>query len=587
MPSSRADGDKVVEPKVSTRHRALNVHTLAESFSFEGPQGLTTLGSASYTGSPESFPKTSIKIIRDSPGWLQVIRNLDSKDVLVLITPIAIPVQCDPLDTSDSFECFGHALEHYHSRIRHIPYTNTNGITSTHVGFMKRAAFIIFVLDTCSACTYDSHTEAAKIILARAHQTPVLIVLKCPLQDLSSIDAGFPTIVHSTSLSESALKRIASLIFGFEDCSSSTPLDIHPPSPKSPRLWQVEAWNERTDIASVCELWNLSVNGRFAMSEHLMASILDCPGYSRHYVVKDMRGQQILGFCATYLSYADRAGTKLTGSIAILFVRPDVQGQGIGLSLHNHAIQQLKRTHGLIRLRLGTTFPRILLGPPVDMAFNKIWFAHRGWLTIEQERENRRTTFDLLSDVSSIVELQHTPTQSSMKFRRCTQDDMSQVWNVIQGNIAGDDYMGWFDQYSRLVGDHHIKDVIVGFEDNDMVAAAITHTPLGGSPIASDMPWTSQIGLDVGGISSENKDSVLEALVRACVQKLQKEGMKKVLMDGVTDHLEVFRKLGRRAVLHERMAAKSLVQVSLNGRNIMRSGVQSKSASDHSDLQTA
>ncbi|KAJ8064344.1 hypothetical protein OCU04_006688 [Sclerotinia nivalis] len=65
----------------------------------------------------------SATILRDSADFLTRIRSLVESDVLVLLTPIVVPVSRDATDTSDPFECFGRALAKRHARVRHIPYT--------------------------------------------------------------------------------------------------------------------------------------------------------------------------------------------------------------------------------------------------------------------------------------------------------------------------------------------------------------------------------------------------------------------------------------------------------------------------------
>lgn len=66
----------------------------------------------------------SATILRDTADSLRKIRSLRESDVLVLLTPIVVPVSQDFTDTSDPFESFGRALAKRHAKVRHIPYTN-------------------------------------------------------------------------------------------------------------------------------------------------------------------------------------------------------------------------------------------------------------------------------------------------------------------------------------------------------------------------------------------------------------------------------------------------------------------------------
>lgn len=75
---------------------------------------------------PPTDPNTdSLAIVlRDSPDWLAYIRALQETDVVILLTPVVIPVSQNPADISDPFEPFGRALARRHARIRHVPYTS-------------------------------------------------------------------------------------------------------------------------------------------------------------------------------------------------------------------------------------------------------------------------------------------------------------------------------------------------------------------------------------------------------------------------------------------------------------------------------
>ena len=252
-----------------------------------------------------------------------------------------------------------------------------NGITSTHLGFIKRGHVIIL----CFAPQPGEQVQLdfADVAFAVNDNKPCIIVVCCSPVDPHH-DIPFPTVIQTAGYSPPALEATAALIFG----EHSAPSTERSPDPSSttflrPRLWPVEQWNEARDMASVLELWSECISGRFTMDHQTLASLLRRPGYAKHYVVRDVGSGEILGFCATYLSYVDQEGERLIASLAILLVKPASRQQGIGLSLHSHAITQLKRTRGVMRLQLGSTFPRILFGPPFDIQLNEEWFRRRGW----------------------------------------------------------------------------------------------------------------------------------------------------------------------------------------------------------------
>lgn len=62
-------------------------------------------------------------VVRDSTNWLSNMRNLQETDVIILLTPVVIPISQDPTDISDPFEPLGRSLARRHARVRQVPYT--------------------------------------------------------------------------------------------------------------------------------------------------------------------------------------------------------------------------------------------------------------------------------------------------------------------------------------------------------------------------------------------------------------------------------------------------------------------------------
>jgi len=76
-----------------------------------------------YSGVPDNGGPMLANLLRDAPNWLSAVRNLRETDVIILLTPVVIPISLDQLDISDPFEPLGRSLAKRHSRIRQIPYT--------------------------------------------------------------------------------------------------------------------------------------------------------------------------------------------------------------------------------------------------------------------------------------------------------------------------------------------------------------------------------------------------------------------------------------------------------------------------------
>ena len=416
------------------------------------------------------------------------MRTLRETEVIILITPVVVPISQDPTDLSDPFEPLGRSLARRHARVRQVPYTQRfvfliwpgkladespfrNGITSTHLGFVKRGHVIILCFAPRPG--QQIRLEFADIAFAISDNKPCIIVICCsPVDSQQAIP--FPTVIQTAGYSPPALEATAALIFGEETQSLTANGDLASPTdPETlrPKLWDVEQWNEARDMCSVLNLWIQNISERFSLDQETFASLLRRPGYAKHYVVRDPRSEEILGFCATYLSYVDQEGEKLIASLAILLVRARSRKQGVGLSLHQHAIGQLRRTRGVVRLQLGSTFPRILYGPPLDMELNEEWFRRRGWQLNKEIPGQGQVVHDLLLNFEDWRYAQpESSSLSSPQYRLCTQDDMVRVLAMVDETATRRAKMGWFDQYSSLMNGPNVKDIVLGVENNTIIA---------------------------------------------------------------------------------------------------------------------
>lgn len=465
---------------------------------------------------PANTEALPVELLRDAPNWLLAVQNLRETDVIILLTPIVIPISQNPSDTSDPFEPLGRSLAKRHSRIRQIPYTQRsevshtprlqppnerarNGITSTHLGFIKRGHVIIlcFAPDP----SQQLQQEFAEVTFAVSDNKPCIIVVCCKPTEISQA-LLFPTVIQAVDYSPSVLEATAALIFGEAAPSLSGRQSESTNDAQRPSLWPVEQWNEARDITSVLNLWHECTSSRFSIDQRTLASLLRRPGYAKHYVVRDPRNGEILGFCATYLSYVDKEGENLIASLAVLLVRSLSRQQGIGLSLHNHAISQLKRTRGVIRLQLGSTFPRIFYGPSSEMQLNEEWFRRRGWQLNKPDVPGQgQIVRDMILDFADWRYAEERSRQEVMSFRLCTQEDMVGVLEIVEMTSARQAKMGWYDQYLSLMNGPNVKDVVLGVKNDTVVATALTYTPFCGSQIASNLPWAGRIGNDIGGVT--------------------------------------------------------------------------------------
>ncbi|SPQ21102.1 03469cb1-da1d-4f8d-a163-585da6649163 [Thermothielavioides terrestris] len=431
--------------------------------------------------------------MQDSQACIPLSHLLKDGDIILLLTPAIIP-GASPLNRnskdppSDPFEPLGKALARRHPWVRHVPYVPRNGITGTHVVHIRLATVVIFVVSGPPSHGQPSQVALAEITRALCEHRPQIILTCCDMQTLGPLDKSFPTVIEAPSLAPSDLEAAADLLIG-------EPLKLSPVEPdiQPPRTWPIEVWDASRDCSEVLDLWHQCLPEAFHLSRYQFESLLRRDGYARHYVVREPASPRVLGFCATYTTYADSGGERLLGSLAVLLVHPSYRRRGIGLSLHDHALRQLRKTRGVCRLQLGSTFPRLLYGLPVDSPFED-WFRRRGWPIGPLSTATPGSGQEVCD---WILEFKDWPATgrppSGITFRPCEFTEFDLVLNFAEKVSMERDSMGWYDQYAKLANTMNIRDIILGLEGNTIVAAALTYIKNTGNPVAEDLPWASTI----------------------------------------------------------------------------------------------
>jgi hypothetical protein len=135
------------------------------------------------------------------------------------------------------------------------------------------------------------------------------------------------------------------------------------------------------------------------------------------------------------------------------------------------------------------------------MQLNEEWFRRRGWQLNKDVPGQGQAIHDLVLDFANWRYVPDESAQTLPQFRLCMQEDMVRVLEMVEQVSIRQAKMGWFDQYSSLMNGPNVKDIVLGIENDMIIAAALTYTPSCGSQIASNLPWASRIGHDVGGLT--------------------------------------------------------------------------------------
>ena len=102
-------------------------------------------------------------------------RSLALNDTVTLLTPILLPLEQDELSLRvDPFETFGREISRHVLKVRHIPYWQAIGITTTHMPFITRAASIILVCDSDN--TTNRNLQVIDQVQTVARLRPLIIL---------------------------------------------------------------------------------------------------------------------------------------------------------------------------------------------------------------------------------------------------------------------------------------------------------------------------------------------------------------------------------------------------------------------------
>lgn len=448
---------------------------------------------------------SDISLVRDHQACVPLTRILGDGDLLVLLSPVVVPFQPEENNSSssndrDPFEPLGRALAKRHPWTRHVPYTSSNGITGYHVTFIKRAKAVVFIISGAPIAGQSSQVEIADFARMIGEHRPQIIVACQDVRDLSLVESSFPTILQLPGYAPNHLEEAAAVLFGEVSPTASGSMSVQDLI-MAPRLWEVEALPENLgtfNISPLLELWNECLPDKFRMNECSLLGVLDRDGFGRHYVVRLPDTGEIVGFCATYTTWAFSDPEYLVGSLAVLVVRQAYRRRGIGRSLHDHAIDELTRTRGVRRLLLGSTFPRLLSGIPRELVSHE-WFHRRGWPIDSHSAGRGREISDWLLKVHDWPGGGFSTFPEGFTFRQCSLDEFPMVLQFVRSEAARNETMGLFEEYKWSKDD--TNDIVLGIHGNTIVAAALLYLPHSGSVADTDLPWAGILGSDIGGIT--------------------------------------------------------------------------------------
>ncbi|KAI5849546.1 glycoside hydrolase superfamily [Morchella snyderi] len=478
--------------------------------------------------------ENSTTVVRDEKNLIPLSARIRSSENVLLLTPVVRPLhQRAPEDPPiDPFECFGKALARKHPKIRHAPYT-VHGITSTHVALIKRASAVIFVTVNANRPHTSYQLETAGAVHRLCLNKPLVTLAACDPYDLL-IDRTFGTYICTYEYSQTALETAAEVIIGGRHAPGVLPVSIPGTSAlRQQHQWFVEVWEKRRDLFASADLWRDCLGRKWPLDASTLSALLDRPGQSKHFVVRHTMTKELLGLAVTYTIQSGR--DELIGSLALLIVRPTHRNSGIGRSLHDVALRHLSKQPGMTSLQLGSIFPRIFPGLPVDLPAEDLsWFSHRGW------KLGDKFIYDLMMKVDSwtVPEGIFGPLQEKgVSFGCCNANQFDALLDFEEKNFST--YTGWVEKYHSLKATDDIADAMIAYTSEGIVGAAFIFSPVGNNQMSRDVPWPKVIGERVGGLAclgvgpEYRGQGVGLGLICAAILELKQRGMRACFVDWV------------------------------------------------------
>ncbi|KAL6910927.1 hypothetical protein GGI43DRAFT_29091 [Trichoderma evansii] len=487
-------------------------------------------------------------VVWDYQNCIPLLRIPSWDRPVALITPVVVPpAENDPADNRDPFEIFGQSLSSRDIPIRHVPYTKNQGITGVHVAFIRRAKVVIFVITHLDGPGFPLQLGFAELVAQICESRPLIILACCNIAGHDIPNAYFRTLVHVSGYANPDLLIAASLFLdggvGFTApyANIDTSASVQNQLLDADSAWSVRPWVAERDLLETCALWQECLPYPFHLNPATLESLLKRDGYALHYVVRDPVHGSLVGFCAAYATFADSFDVALVGSIATVMVQAAYRGRGIGSSLYHAAMSRLQRVRGVQRIRLGTTFPRLLCGVPVEMSYVDQWFERKGWPVSTQGHGGQG---GLVADwILRFIDLPSMTLYSvGLGFRPCVDSDAEQVLSVEDRQPATSTHShGWYDLYAQTLKQGYIGNIIVAYENDTIVATAIIYIPGDQSPAAVDIPWPATLSSSMGGVTcicikdaNNSREIILTEFIFACSRALSQRGMTGMFLDGVS-----------------------------------------------------
>ncbi|KAF3761304.1 family 3 glycoside hydrolase [Cryphonectria parasitica EP155] len=402
------------------------------------PPGLSLLSQIhpSHLNLSRQAYESSITVMRDKDRLLPLSQSMEQNEELLLLTPLVKPLPASTatraIEAKNSrstistehdkwlhrdrgaimsgegvFRELGRSLARQRNgKLLHTSYT-ANGVRPVHENLINRASGIIVVTADANRNLYQSgftkHVAMMCSMLRASGQKKSLVVVAVSSPYDFAMDKSIGTYICTFDFTETAMQDVSAYVHEIREANGPidleqaliralfgefTPRGTLPGTlrkskkvSKSRQQWLVENYESQRDRNSLNDLLRAVAKASAPNLDFLKLTsaaafeVSSANIEESHFVVRNSSTKALYGFCATYC-------INNTGIIGALLVEPSKRNVSIGRSLHRRALRHLKQHHGVQNFQLGTSYPCVFLGIPVDESGSaKSWFANSGWDT--------------------------------------------------------------------------------------------------------------------------------------------------------------------------------------------------------------
>lgn len=551
-----------------------------KAYSPTGTEQLSRLQPLHTNLSTSAYNK-SITVVRDQKSLLPLSKVLHEDDELLLLTPLVKPlpasaasktahdgtaspelnrngnngsngVDASVMSGERVFREMGRSLARQRNgKVSHTSYT-AHGLRPIHETLLNRAKAVVIVTADAGRNLYQTGFAKHMATLCKMSFGPngqlrekpcVVVSVSSPFDFVA--DPTFGTYICTYDFTETALQALVKVLYGDLNPSGSLPGSFGnaPKARSSRQQWLVENFNEERDTNALDELLNDVQNdptiGLSCLKNTTASAFLlrDTEVEEAHFVVRNSSTKELFGFCATYFIKSNN-----TGHIAAIVVDPSRRKVSIGQSLHDRAIRALLQKHNVRQFVLGSRLPSIFAGiPKEDPGLHvklRQWFTKLGW----NMSFSRTIHTMVIPDLSTWV-----PPEGLAE----TLKNPSVRYDLVHGL----DYVDSINQHLQQTSGPDVQAMYrVAMANKEGCAIIRAKTVTDGSVLGSVILYRSQSKLakflppvldrqhTSGGLScvalskdARNRSSLLQGLVLLGTRQLKKQGIKRVLIDYVSD----------------------------------------------------